>query len=266
MWVHNHKRIYKNEHRQAVCYRALPKGQKSSVRGPHAGAVFPFSLFRLSGDFSFVSDKKGTPQGKNSSYSCAPGAAATCNRQVALAPRNCFLQQLKISVHSVTPNLIHIYFIPLLSWFGTTGEKASERWRTRRGVRPHLRLTAFPAEEPVHFLQTTKTNVCRTKPISFTCRRNVFKCMYAVYSYLENPDAQQCLQHKQRESHEVHYLKAKVLVSHERYQWYETHGNGCHRCYSLIAPCTPVSRTCHMKSIHKIMPMVQVPAVTWRSR
>ena len=175
MSSYNHKRIYKNEHRQAVCYRALPKGQKSSVRGPHAGAVFPFSLFRLSGDFSFVSDKKGTPQGKNSSYSCAPGAAATCNRQVALAPRNCFLQQLKISVHSVTPNLIHIYFIPLLSWFGTTGEKASERWRTRPGVRPHLRLTTFPAEEPVHFLQTTKTNICRTEHINFTCRRNVFK-------------------------------------------------------------------------------------------
>jgi len=63
-------------------------------------------------------------------------------------------------------------------------------------------------------------------------------CMYAVYSYLENPDAQQCLQHKHCEAHEVHYLKAKVLVSHERYQWYETHGNGCHKSYSLVAPCT----------------------------
>jgi len=63
--------------------------------------------------------------------------------------------------------------------------------------------------------------------------------MYAVYPYLENPDAQQCLQHKHREAHEVHYLKAKVLVSNERYQWYlRLDGNGCRKSYCLIAPCT----------------------------
>lgn len=54
-------------------------------------------------------------------------------------------------------------------------------------------------------------------------------CTLYVYSYLENPDAQQCLQHKQGEAHKVHYLKGKVLVSNEKYQWYKTHGDGCHK-------------------------------------
>jgi hypothetical protein len=68
----------------------------------------------------------------------------------------------------------------------------SERRRTRRGVRPHLRLATFPAEEPVHSLKntgTTNKTFCRTKEKTHQSynlsigamffRVHVLRCMYA---------------------------------------------------------------------------------------
>jgi hypothetical protein len=67
----------------------------------------------------------------------------------------------------------------------------SERRRTRRGVRPHLRLATFPAEESVHYLKNTREQTKhfaeQKEPISpTTCRSeecffrvHVLRCMYA---------------------------------------------------------------------------------------
>lgn len=119
--------------------------------------------------FSFVSDK-----GRNN-----PGPHG----------RNCKCTESEFTRPHKT--WIHICFVPLLSWFPCEGIR-SERRRTRRGVRPHLRLATFPAEEPVHSLKntgTTNKTFCRTKEKTHQSynlsigamffRVHVLRCMYA---------------------------------------------------------------------------------------
>lgn len=104
----------------------------------------------------------------------------------------------RIRVHSVITQKLEFTYASFLFFSpgsglasGAVGRKSpgrhirSERRRTRRGVRPHLRLATFPAEEPVHYLKNTReqqTNILQNKePISpTTCRSEecFFEYMY----------------------------------------------------------------------------------------